>query len=117
MKYWDRITALADAQRLKGLKHYGRELEDNCDFVDPVKIVEEAQQEAVDNLMYLEHSKRYIRNADDFISEIKQYVCKQYVNNSKPNGKEVVEICRMLQKHDLIKPGEEYLLHLVKGEW
>ena len=51
-KYWDRITAIYNRQREKGLKKYGLPLEDNPASIDTrIRYVEE---ELVDALMYCE---------------------------------------------------------------
>lgn len=73
MKYWDNITAMAEVQRAKGLEHYGQTIEENNNMNDPYEIIEEAQQESIDNLMYLEHSKRFIKNSTEFINVMKEY--------------------------------------------
>lgn len=51
-KYWDRITAIYNRQREKGLKKYGIPLEDNPASIDTrIRYIEE---ELVDALMYCE---------------------------------------------------------------
>ena len=51
-KYWDRITAIYNRQREKGLKKYGLPLEDNPARIDTrIRYIEE---ELVDALMYCE---------------------------------------------------------------
>lgn len=51
-KYWDRITAIYNRQREKGLKKYGLPLEDNPASIDTrIRYIEE---ELVDALMYCE---------------------------------------------------------------
>lgn len=51
-KYWDRITAIYNRQREKGLKKYGIPLEDNPASIDTrLRYIEE---ELVDALMYCE---------------------------------------------------------------
>lgn len=51
-KYWDRITAIYNRQREKGLKKYGIPLEDNHADIDTrLRYIEE---ELVDALMYCE---------------------------------------------------------------
>lgn len=53
--YWDRICALADKQRAKGMATYGQGLEDN-----PLAMEERLtylQEELIDGLMYIEHIK------------------------------------------------------------
>ena len=51
-KYWDRITAIYNRQREKGLKKYGIPLEDNHADIDArLRYIEE---ELVDALMYCE---------------------------------------------------------------
>ena len=51
-KYWDRITAIYNHQREKGLKKYGLSLEENPASIDTrIRYIEE---ELVDALMYCE---------------------------------------------------------------
>lgn len=53
--YWDRICALSERQRAKGLKTYGQGLEHNP--ADMTKRIEHLQEELVDALMYCEWIK------------------------------------------------------------
>lgn len=53
--YWDNITKLAEIQRAKGIKTYGKGLEDNpADVLTRIQYIEE---ELIDALMYLEWIK------------------------------------------------------------
>jgi hypothetical protein len=53
--YWDRITALADKQRKKGIDTYGQGIESNPeDVLTRIRYIEE---ELIDALMYLEWLK------------------------------------------------------------
>ena len=53
--YWDNITKLAEIQREKGIKTYGKGLEDNpADVLTRIQYIEE---ELIDALMYLEWIK------------------------------------------------------------
>lgn len=53
--YWDRITAIAERQREKGITEYGQGLEDNpAGIVQRITYLEE---ELVDGLMYCEWIK------------------------------------------------------------
>lgn len=49
--YWQRITALADKQRAKGMSKYGVGLEDNT--ANATERVRHIQEELIDALMYL----------------------------------------------------------------
>ena len=53
--YWQNIQAIAERQRAKGIKTYGRGLEDNP--ADIITRIEYLQEELVDALMYCEWIK------------------------------------------------------------
>lgn len=53
--YWDKICAMAERQRLKGLIKYSRGLEDNPMVM--IDRLEYLQEELIDGLMYIEHIK------------------------------------------------------------
>lgn len=60
-KYWDRITAIYNRQREKGLKKYGLPLEDNPASIDTrIRYIEE---ELVDALMYCEWVRDKLQEA------------------------------------------------------
>lgn len=61
MKYWDNITAMAEAQRIKGLQTYGQTLEENK-ALNMEERITMLQEELIDALMYLEHIKEAARN-------------------------------------------------------
>ena len=63
--YWERITAIADRQRSKGLKEYGRGVED--DTADINVRLDRIEEELIDTLMYLEHLR-------DGVNQIKEVV-------------------------------------------
>ena len=57
--YWNRICAIADKQRAKGISTYGQGIESN-----PMGIVERLEyleEELIDGLMYIEHIKEWLR--------------------------------------------------------
>ena len=57
--YWERICAIAEKQREKGLNTYGQGLEDNpLSIEDRLTYLEE---ELVDGLFYIEHIKEWLR--------------------------------------------------------
>ena len=61
--YWERICSLSERQRAKGMKTYGKGLEDN-----PLSIVERLtylEEELIDALMYIEHIKAYLEGNKD----------------------------------------------------
>ena len=58
--YWDRITAIANRQRAKGVKEYGRGVEDDTAGIN-VRL-DRIEEELVDTLMYLEHLRDGINN-------------------------------------------------------
>lgn len=73
-KYWDRITAIYNRQREKGLKKYGRPLEDNPASIDTrIRYIEE---ELVDALMYCEWVRDELRNEDGQIKD--DYIQKHF---------------------------------------
>lgn len=53
--YWERICAISDRQRAKGIETYGQGLEANP--VDMLKRIEHLQEELIDGLMYCEWIK------------------------------------------------------------
>lgn len=56
--YWEKICTLAEKQRAKGLRTYGKGLEDN-----PLSIEERLtylEEELIDALMYIEHIRAYL---------------------------------------------------------
>jgi len=63
--YWDRITAVANRQRSKGIKEYGKGVED--DTADINVRLDRIEEELIDALMYIEHLR-------DGISRIKEVV-------------------------------------------
>lgn len=56
--YWERICALSEKQRAKGIETYGQGLESN-----PMAIkdrLEYLEEELIDGLMYIEHIKAWL---------------------------------------------------------
>lgn len=53
--YWNRITQLAEKQRVKGINTYGRGLEANA--ADVSTRIQHIEEELIDALMYLEWLK------------------------------------------------------------
>lgn len=53
--YWDRICSIANQQREKGIKTYGKGLEDNRMSV--ITCMRYLEEELIDALMYIEHIK------------------------------------------------------------
>ena len=60
--YWDRICAMSDRQRAKGLNTYGQGIESNP--ADILKRIEHLQEELIDGLMYCEWIKEWLRERD-----------------------------------------------------
>ena len=61
--YWERVCALSERQREKGMKTYGKGLEDN-----PLAILERItylEEELIDALMYMEHIKAYLEGSNE----------------------------------------------------
>ena len=53
--YWERVSAIADRQREKGISTYGQGIEKNP--ADIIKRIDHLQEELVDALMYCEWIK------------------------------------------------------------
>ena len=62
--YWERITAIANRQRSKGIREYGKGVED--DTADINVRLDRIEEELIDALMYLEH----LRDGIDRIKEV-----------------------------------------------
>lgn len=58
--YWENIEALANKQRQKGIKTYGKGLESN--LLDVEKRIQYIEEELIDALMYLEWVKDGMKN-------------------------------------------------------
>ena len=61
--YWDKINAIAERQRKKGMATYGQGLEKNP--ADVVTRLEYLQEELIDALMYCEWIKESLGRADN----------------------------------------------------
>ena len=60
--YWERICAIAEKQRAKGIETYGQGLEDNpMTMLDRLTYL---QEELIDGLMYTEHIKARLVELD-----------------------------------------------------
>ena len=57
--YWERITALAEKQRKKGMSKYGQGLEANP--ADILARINHLQEELIDGLMYCEWIKEWVQ--------------------------------------------------------
>lgn len=57
--YWERITAIANRQREKGISEYGQGIE--CDNADIMTRLDRIEEELIDALMYLEHLRDGIK--------------------------------------------------------
>lgn len=91
--YWLRICELADKQRAKGIRTYGKGLEDNpLSAEDRLTYLEE---ELVDALMYIEHIKA--GNADDFV-EVSKIESHTTVNQYGENCAHITN-CGTLDLH------------------
>ena len=79
--YWDRICALADKQREKGINTYGQGLESN-----PKKIIERLeylQEELVDALMYCEWIKDKLPTVEEETKPVKYRKTDKYLEDRK----------------------------------
>ena len=56
--YWERIEAIAERQRAKGISKYGDGLEKNP--MDIIERLEYLEEELIDGLFYIEHIKEYL---------------------------------------------------------
>ena len=61
--YWGNICAIAERQRRKGIRTYGKGLEANP--ADVITRIEHLQEELIDALMYCEWIKDYLGRAND----------------------------------------------------
>ena len=57
--YWERITAIAEKQRAKGMSKYGQGLEANP--ADILERINHLQEELIDGLMYCEWIKDWVQ--------------------------------------------------------
>ena len=57
--YWQRITAIAEKQRAKGMSKYGQGLEANP--ADILERINHLQEELIDGLMYCEWIKEWVQ--------------------------------------------------------
>lgn len=57
--YWQRITAIAEQQRAKGMSKYGQGLEANP--ADILARINHLQEELIDGLMYCEWIKEWVQ--------------------------------------------------------
>lgn len=58
--YWERITEKAAKQRAKGIKEYGRGIEDDTAEIETR--LDRIEEELIDALMYIEHLRDYLRS-------------------------------------------------------
>lgn len=57
--YWERICALSERQRAKGMSTYGKGLEDNTMSIE--ERLTYLEEELIDSLMYIEHIKEWLK--------------------------------------------------------
>ena len=57
--YWERISAIADRQRAKGMATYGQGLESNPAAI--MTRLEYLEEELIDGLMYIEWIKEWLK--------------------------------------------------------
>lgn len=60
--YWERICAISEKQRAKGMKTYGQGIEDNPMTIE--ERLEYLEEELIDGLMYIEHIKAWLMELD-----------------------------------------------------
>lgn len=101
-KYWDRITAIYNRQREKGLKKYGIPLEDNHADIDTrLRYIEE---ELVDALMYCEWVRDKLQEKGEKVND--DGIQKSFENLQKLiSDMSVVEIASHIETDNL----SEYL--------
>lgn len=90
--YWERISALAEKQRQKGIDTYGQGLEDN-QAPSAEERIEYIQEELIDALMYLEWFKDKINNEklEQALNELDAYVVGNKLTLDK---KKVMDLIR-----------------------
>ena len=59
--YWERVTAIADRQRRKGIDTYGHPLE-RFTAPDAIERIGYLEEELIDGLMYCEWIKEALKN-------------------------------------------------------
>jgi hypothetical protein len=57
--YWERICALSERQRAKGMSTYGKGLEDNHMSIE--ERLTYLEEELIDSLYYIEHIKEWLK--------------------------------------------------------
>lgn len=62
--YWANVCGLQKRQAKKGMRKYGKRLEDN-DSLAMWERLEYLEEELIDGLMYIEHIKQGFRDAMD----------------------------------------------------
>jgi hypothetical protein len=67
--YWAEICKIQSRQTEKGVKKYGRRLEDNHDLT-MIERLEYLEEELIDGLMYIEHIKAALRPRAVKIDEV-----------------------------------------------
>lgn len=58
--YWERISTIANRQRIKGMVEYGKGLEEDTASINTR--LDRIEEELIDSLMYIEHLRDYISN-------------------------------------------------------
>ena len=56
--YWQNVCDIQRRQAEKGIRHYGKRLEDNAGM-SVLECLVYLEEELIDALMYIEHLKRY----------------------------------------------------------
>ena len=60
--YWKRISEKAEGQREKGLKEYGRGIENDTAGIETR--LDRIEEELIDALMYIEHLRDWLKRVD-----------------------------------------------------
>lgn len=91
-KYWDRITAMYERQRNKGIASYGQILEDN-DAMDIIERIEYLEEELIDALVYWEHAKEILKSERDEKAENDDSVFLDYIPAVECKNRAAVSTC------------------------
>lgn len=78
--YWGEVCKIQKRQTEKGVKKYGRRLEDNHELTMTERL-EYLEEELIDGLMYIEHIKAAFRNAGVIVSVDSLKAARGYLDN------------------------------------
>lgn len=67
-KYWEKICQMQEKQTNKGIEKYGQILEENKEL-NILEVITYLQEELIDGLMYCEHIKTLLMEAEGKVKE------------------------------------------------